>query len=161
MRYLALLSVLALLIVSTDPVMAQRERRHQPPSPEKLRERIEDLRKVKLLDVLDLQGDQIEKFFAVYNKYNNKIDAAKEKIDEKSRELQGAISGKSSDAELKRLTKELRSHMKEMGNLMDQRFDEVQPVLDATQFAQYVVFESRFREELQRMILDRVRRMRD
>jgi hypothetical protein len=154
--------LIILLIASGSSVLAQRnfDRREGPPN-KKLRQRIEDLRKVKLLDVLDLKGDQVERFFAVYNDYTDRIEKVRIKIDESSRDLQSAIVADASEAEIKKLTKQVRDHIRDMGSLIDKRFDEVQPILSSSQFAQYVVFESRFRDELQRMILDRVRRMRD
>jgi hypothetical protein len=97
----------------------------------------------------------------VYNDYTDRIEKVRIKIDESSRDLQSAIVADASEAEIKKLTKQVRDHIRDMGSLIDKRFDEVQPILSSSQFAQYVVFESRFRDELQRMILDRVRRMRD
>jgi len=152
--------LLALLMIALTPSVsfAQRDR---GPNPEKLRERISDLRKVKLLDVLDLQGEQVEKFFAVYNSFENKIESAKEAVDRSSRDLQKAIGNDASDAELQRLTKDLRDKIKGIEQLIEDRFDESRKVLTTQQYAQYVVFEARFREELQQMILDRMKRMRD
>ena len=137
--------------------MAQPEHREQK---ERLRERIDDLRKVKLLDILDLQGSQVEKFFSVYNSYEDKFHAAKEAIDKSSRALQGAIGNGESDAELAKLTAALRDRIRDLEKIIEARFDDSKSVLTVKQYAQYVVFEARFREELQRMILDRARSMR-
>lgn len=130
------------------------------PKREKMRQRIEDLRKVKLLDILDLKGDQVERFFAVYNKHQDRFHDYQVKIDGAARELQGAISRGASDAELSEKTNELRKLIRELEKTIESRFDEVKPILSAKQYAQYVVFEARFRDELQRMIMDRMKKMR-
>ena len=164
MRTLLLATLLAATASITLPIVANAQppdRRERQARQERLRERIHDLRKVKLLDLLDLEGDQVEKFFAIYNRFEDKIEEAKEGIDEAARELQGAIGNDASEGELGRLTNALRDKIRAMERLIEQRFDDSKAVLTARQYAQYVVFEARFRDELQRMILDRMRRMRD
>ena len=125
-----------------------------------MRQRIEDLRKVKLLDVLNLQGEQVENFFAIYNRNQEKFHELRQEIDSKSKALQGAIEEEASDSELMSKTKQLREAIRQLEKSIESRFDDIRSVLSTKQYAQYVVFESRFRDELQRMILDRMRRMR-
>ena len=149
-----LILTLAFASVAT-PLAAQQPNRGMP---EGMREKIEDLRKVKLLDVLDLEGDQVERFFTVYNRYSKEMHDLRLAIDKSSRKLQSAVSNDEDDATVSRQTKDLRKKIKDMGDLIDKRFEDVQPILSTQQFAQYVVFEARFRDELQRMILDRMRR---
>lgn len=157
---LTVLLIVAAAVVLPSIASAQpRDRRER--RQERLHERIQDLRKVKLLDLLDLEGEQVEKFFAIYNKYEDKISDAKKQIDDAARELQGAIGNDASEAELGKLTSDLRGKIRAMEQLIEQRFDDSKKVLTSRQYAQYVVFEARFRDELQRMILDRMRRMRD
>lgn len=156
-----MLCMMGLALFATCPTSTNAQSRERRGGEERLRERIQDLRKVKLLDVLNLEGDQVEKFFAVYNSYEDKIDEAKQGIDAAARDLQGAIGNDASEAELTKLTSALREQIRTMERLIEQRFDDSKKVLTTRQYAQYVVFEARFREELQRMILDRMRRMRD
>lgn len=127
---------------------------------EKMRQRIEDLRKVKLLDILDLKGDQVERFFAVYNRHQDRFHEQQMKIDAAARDLQGAIGRGASDAELGEKTLALRNLIRDLEKTIESRFDELKPILSTKQYAQYVVFEARFRDELQRMIMDRMKKMR-
>lgn len=164
MKPILVVSILAALVLGMIPMRssAQPRGRQEPEErQERLRERISDLRKVKLLDLLDLEGEQVERFFAVYNRFEDKIQSSKEAIDEAARDLQGAIGNDASGAELGKLTESLRSKIRAMEQLIEERFDESKKVLTTSQYAQYVVFEARFRDELQRMVLDRMRRMRD
>jgi Spy/CpxP family protein refolding chaperone len=152
---LSLLAVMpvALMVLSAAPLMSADDL----PSPEKMQQRIEDLRKVKLLDILDLKGDQVEKFFAVYNKHQKQHEKLRQDIDAKSKELQVMIEKGAQDAELSIRVEELRKLVRDMGKAMDQRFDEIKSVLSTKQYAKYVVFEARFRDELQRMIIERIK----
>lgn len=153
-------TLLTFLMVTTMPSMAQMGMGDGPQGREKMRERIEDLRKVKLLDVLDLQGDQVEKFFVIYNKHQAKFREVQDKVDNTAKELQGALGRGASDAELAEKTLELRKQIKELERVIETRFDDLKPVLTTKQYAQYVVFEARFRDELQRMIMERMKKMR-
>lgn len=157
-----ILSIIIIAILSAvgSSIGAQAQPGDGGPKREKMRQRIEDLRKVKLLDILDLKGDQVERFFAVYNKHQDRFHEFQVKIDGAARELQGAISRSASDAELTEKTNELRRLIRELEKTIESRFDDVKPILSARQYAQYVVFEARFRDELQRMIMDRMRKMR-
>ena len=161
MKRFLLFMVLSVLVLGVVPVTTPAQPSRRGERQERLRERISDLRKVKLLDLLDLEGEQVERFFAVYNRFEDKIQDAKEAIDEAARDLQGAIGNDASDADLGKLTETLRSKIRVMERLIEERFDESKKVLTTRQYAQYVVFEARFRDELQRMVLDRMRRMRD
>lgn len=136
-------------------------RRGDHPQKAEMQKKIEDLRKVKLLDVLDLQNQQVEKFFVVYNKYQKQLSDLRSQIEQQSIALQGAIGNDASEKDLSEKTASLRASIKEAEEAIENRFNEVQPILSTRQYAQYVVFEARFRDELQRMILDRMRRMRD
>lgn len=125
-----------------------------------LNKKIEDLRKVKLLEILDLQDDQVEKFFSVYNRHQKTHDKLKRELDALSAQLQEDLEQDASDAVVATKTEELRKLIRQMGDEINSRFDDVKNVLSKKQYAQYVVFEARFRDELQRKIMERVRKQR-
>lgn len=124
---------------------------------EKLRHRIEDLRKVKLIDVLNLQGDQVEKFFGAYNRLQNGVIKAKEGMDEASNELHQATTSSATESDLKSKSDLLLSKMQEFERAINARHTELRPLLSPLQYAKYLAFEARFQEELQRMILKRAK----
>lgn len=125
---------------------------------DKLRHRIEDLRKVKLLDLLNLQGDQVEKFFSAYNRLQNGVISAKEGMSEAARELHQTTTSNTSEADLKAKSDALLMKMQEFERAINARHSEVRPLLSPLQYAKYLAFEARFQEELQRMILQRARK---
>ena len=162
-----LITTLAVLVIACFGIQdvaaqyRQRKSRREAPNKAEMQKKIEDLRKVKLLDLLDLQGDQVEKFFTVYNRYQKDMSTLRRQIEEAAIELQGALGNDASDQELDKLTKQLRVKITSLEKAIEGRFDDVRPILSAKQYAQYVVFEARFRDELQRMLLERMRRMRN
>jgi phosphotransacetylase len=116
---------------------------------------------MKLLEVLDLKDDQVEKFFAVYNKHTKRILDLREKVLDDAKELQSMIQKGAPDADLVSATASLRNTIKELGQEFDARFESVKPTLKLNQFAKYVVFEARFQDELQKMVMKRLRKQRD
>jgi hypothetical protein len=170
MRTLILLFIGALTLITTSPLTSAqqggRERRRPPIfddiEPGKMRQRIEDLRKLKLMDILSLEGEQVEKFFGTYNPLQKAVYEAKEAMDAASKALWEATERKAVAADLTPLTNDLLAKMKTLEQAVHARHDGVRKVLTPEQFARYLAFEARFRDELDRMILKRVRdRMRN
>ncbi|NQW29403.1 MAG: hypothetical protein HQ472_02685 [Ignavibacteria bacterium] len=125
------------------------------------RQRIEDLRRVLILDVLNLQGDQVQTFFAVYAKAQEKVLTSKENLMEATTRLKVAIEQKVSDSELQVLTTEVLEKTKAFEDAVHSRITNIRSILNVQQLAKYVVFETNFQEELQKKILQRVRPQQD
>lgn len=155
------ISMITLLLCLASPLAAQKWMDDGESYQDRMREKVEDLRKMKLLEVLDLKDDQVEKFFAAYNKHTKRILDLREKVQEDARELQSMIKKGAPDADMVSATTNLRNTMKELGQEFDARFESVKPTLKLNQFAKYVVFEARFQDELQRMVMKRLRKQRD
>lgn len=113
---------------------------------------------MKLIDLLDLQGEQVEKFFGTYNRLQHNVITAKDGMDEAARQLHETTTSSPSDADLKTKSDLLLSKMQEFERAINARHSEVRPLLSPLQYAKYLAFEARFQEELQRMILQRARK---
>lgn len=149
-----------ILILCSSPLMAQGWGDDGPPDRDKMRQRVEDLRKMKLLDLLDLKDDQVEKFFAVYTKHQKRILELRDAVEKSAKELQSSLKKGAPDTELAASTLEVRKQIKELEQQIEARFDAIKPVLNTKQYAIYVVFEARFYDELQKMIMERVKKNR-
>lgn len=157
--------LIALLFVSgvfvapalAQPDMFDDDRRPRGGDPAMMRQRIEDLRKLKLMDILALQGDQVEKFFAAYNPQQKATLEAKDAMDAASRAVWEATERKAPAAELDQLLVKLQSSVTALQRAVEARQEAVRKVLSTEQYARYVVFEVRFRDELDKMIIKRMR----
>ena len=145
-------------VLASLSVVAQGWGDDKPFDRDKMRQRVEDVRKMKLLDLLDLKDDQVEKFFAAYTKHQKRILELRDEVEKSAKDLQAQLKKGASDAELIASTTEVRKLIKEVEQQIEARFDAVKPVLTTKQYAIYVVFEARFYDELQKMIVERVRR---
>jgi len=151
-KFWFLLAAVVCVVGAAPSLQAQRK------GMEKLRHRIEDLRKVKLIDLLNLQGDQVEKFFGTYNRLQNAVVTSKAGMDDAAQDLHQATMSSASDSEVKTKTDALLARMQEFERAINTRHSELRPILSPLQYARYLAFEARFQEELQRMILQRARK---
>lgn len=145
-----------LVAMNVAPIMAQGMRHEKS-----MRKKIEDLRKIKLLEILELEGNQVEKFFAVYNKHQRNIENLREQVNRSTSEVQGMLDSDESEAKVTQKVDEIRKQIRDLSKEIDVTFDEAKAVLTARQYAQYVVFEARFRDELERKIFERIKRKRE
>lgn len=158
------ISLITALICLANPLMAQVAQdwlNDRGFDRDRMRGRVEDLRKMKLLEVLDLKDEQVEKFFAAYNKHTKRILNLREKVQEDAEELQSMVRKGAPDADLMTASTNLRNTMKALAQEYDDRFESVKPTLKLNQYAKYIVFEARFYDELQKMVMKRLRKNRD
>jgi Spy/CpxP family protein refolding chaperone len=150
--------MVALLSMAT--VFAQDDDFDGPPPREKMMQKIEDLRKMKLLDLLNLQGDQVEKFFSVYNRSQGAVISAKKDLDRKAVDLREATESGADESVLKGKTDAVLAAMKSFEEAINKRHADVKSLLSVRQYATYIAFEARFQEELTRLIMQRARKPR-
>ncbi|MBK7032136.1 MAG: hypothetical protein KA339_06605 [Candidatus Kapabacteria bacterium] len=152
--------VLTLVMLGMTTVVAQDDDFDGPPPREKMMQKIEDLRKMRLLDVLNLQGDQVEKFFSAYNRYQGAVINAKKDLDRKAIDLREATESGADESVLKGKTDAVLAAMKVFEEAINKRHAEVKSLLNVRQYATYIAFEARFQEELTRLIMQRARKPR-
>lgn len=124
---------------------------------EKMRQRIEDIRKMKLIDVLNLQGEQVEKFFGTYNPLQKKVMESKDAVNSIARDLWRASEGAASEAELKSSTEKLDKALRDFEAAINARHEGAKKVLTTAQYARYLAFEALFVDQLTKMIIQQMR----
>jgi hypothetical protein len=128
--------------------------KHEPRfgPPEEVQKKIEELEKIKLMEVLNLKEDVMLKFFTRRKNYQDKFRQLEEEKDSKIDELQKAIDSEDDQA-LKKRIDEMNSLDK---NITQNRVDFINSlgdILNEQQIAKVVVFDRNFRRELRDMIL--------
>lgn len=159
LRFGILAAVFLTIVIPTVQLRAREEEDDEPQH--RVRQRIEDVRKMKLIDILDLRGEQVEKFFGSYNSLQKAVFDAKDAVNDASRTLHEALQSKAPDTDVQAKTTALLSAMKAFDTAIEKRNTTVQSLLSTTQYAKYVLFEARFVDELSKMIMKRARRFRD
>ena len=125
------------------------------PMRERLRQRVETMKIWKLTEAVGLTSEQSEKFFPLYNKHQQEMD----KIDDRRFELINRLDTlvndpKSSDQKIDEIVGQLNDIPQQMSAERSRFFKDVSSVLSERQQAKLIVFEERFRQQLQDFIRD-------
>ncbi|MGC8748924.1 MAG: Spy/CpxP family protein refolding chaperone [Candidatus Kapaibacteriota bacterium] len=121
------------------------------------KERIAEFKKMKLLEVLELDEKTSEKFLAKYNAAEKAIREKQDKLDEAILDLEYLIRKKASKEELAKQSQKVMDLQRDFANTMFEQQKEIKSVLTDEQFAKYLIFENRFRERLQQAIIQRAK----
>jgi len=148
-------SRLWLLLLVTSLLIAQPKQSDERPSAARPAERLAQLKKLKLIETLDLDERTAEKFFVRYNEGQKKINQARQSLRDAVKELEAAIRANVSETELSTKTQSATKAMQQLSNALLERLESVRPLLSPQQYAKLVVFEVRFLEGLQRTLLER------
>jgi hypothetical protein len=124
------------------------------PPPGKAFERIEQYKKIRLMEVLNLDEQTSIKFFARYNKNQELLRDLRKKQVEALGQVQALRKTKAADDEFEKIISELLSLEKELNEAKAKYVDELRQVLSSKQLAEYLVFETRFQQNLRDLLRD-------
>jgi Spy/CpxP family protein refolding chaperone len=122
----------------------------------KARQKMTAMKKVKLLEILDLDAATSDKFLAKYTLWEKKIEEQREKVMEAYDNLEKSLKNYDNKAAISKATNEVINQQNQMIKLMQESRDDIKTILTDVQFAKYVLFEHKFRSELKRMIMKRM-----
>lgn len=148
LRYLFkfyLLILTGLLLINTGELSAQ--------PAEKARERIQQVKKIKLLDVLQLDEKASEKFLSKYNYWEKQIQDKRDDLDNHYDDLESSLKRNAGKEEINQKTSEILRLRNELNNLHQEKMKAMRSVLDEIQFGKYVLFENKFMKELQSILI--------
>ncbi|OGU74481.1 MAG: hypothetical protein A3H45_10975 [Ignavibacteria bacterium RIFCSPLOWO2_02_FULL_55_14] len=128
-------------------------------------ERVEQLKKLRLMEALRLDEETSIRFFARYNEHQEELRKIGLKRSGLIDQLQLAIKGSAADADVDKLLKDILAVETLVIDARSKFLDTLRPVLTVKQIGQYVVFERNFnqdlRELMREMAQDRMQRGRN
>ncbi|GBE00544.1 hypothetical protein BMS3Abin07_02597 [bacterium BMS3Abin07] len=151
-----ILTILCLFIAGTTltaPAESARFQNH-PPSKEqreKIRKKIEVLRIWKLTEALDLDENTSSRLFPILKKYDRKRAVSQKSFITGLKELRESLKENREDNLKDIIDKLERNHM-ELERINNEERNELKTILSVKQQAQYILFQLRFKRELQRFI---------
>jgi hypothetical protein len=121
-------------------------------------DKIEELKKFKMLDVLNLSEDESFKFYSRYNTFRSQTREIEKERKKLLDEMEAIMSDKKNESELLKKLDELEK--------IDQRFSEnrknffydIKNILPLEKVVKYILFERSFQRELQNILRDVQRR---
>jgi hypothetical protein len=121
----------------------------------KAKERIKQIKMVKLLNILDLDDKTSDKFIAKYSSLDRDVENIREDIEIASDELELAIKKSEPKDEISKKVEKLIQLDDKLAGAIMEKFKQLKPILNDTQYAILVVFEHKFPRELQRILFER------
>ncbi|HTY36949.1 MAG TPA: hypothetical protein VMH23_07545 [Bacteroidota bacterium] len=151
---LRLLSLVGTLVLCAVSMAVAQDAQSQPPAPGRALERVEQYKKIRLMEVLNLDEQGSIKFFARYNKYQEQLrDIRKQQVAALG-QVQSLRKSQASDAEYNKTVDELLSLERQLNDAKSKYVEELKQVLTSKQIAEYLVFEVRFQQNLRELARD-------
>jgi hypothetical protein len=126
----------------------------QPPVQGKAAERVEQFKKIRMMEVLGLDEQSSIKFFARYNKNLAVMKDLRQQQVQALARIQSLRKSKASDAEYAKVVSDLRSLEDQVNQTKSKYIDDLKDVLTNKQLAEYLVFELRFQQNLRDLVRD-------
>lgn len=121
------------------------------------KERIAEFKKMKLLEILDLDEQTSNKFLSKYNQAEKVIGEKHEKLQEAILDLEYLLRKKAKKEDIQKQSQVVTDLQRDLMNTMFEQQKEIKTVLSEEQFAKYLIFENRFREEIQKFLIKRAK----
>ena len=147
-------SISAIVAVLTTMVVVSAAQDFATPGQGKAAERIEQFKKLRMMEILDLDEQTSIKFFARYNKNLEIMKMLRQKQVKALGRIQDLRKGKASDSEFGSVISELQALDEQINQAKSKYINELKDVLTNKQLAEYLVFELRFQQNLRDLIRD-------
>ena len=118
------------------------------------RERMETLKLVKLLEILDLNEDEADKFIGKYKSLEKAIKDKSDKLDILNDELRLALKKDANDKEIKELTDKFLVVQNEFFMATMDKLKSMQSLLNQKNYAKFLIFEMNFHKKLRNKLMD-------
>lgn len=152
---------LACLLLLPSILFAQSGRQGDAQGTDRPYERIESLRKVRLVEILELKEDQSVRFLARMNEHdNNRRTMIKERGEALDR-LERLIRNKADDSEYEKAFADVAAVDDRLTTERRSFFTGLSDILTPTQRAKMLIFERRFEKELREAMREAQRRRKD
>ncbi len=126
----------------------------EPPKQSKALERVEQFKKIRMMEVLALDEQTSIKFFARYSKHQRALQDLRRKQVQALGKVQSLRKTKAADAEYANVIQELQLLEGEGREAKLKYLEELREILSNKQIAEYLVFEMRFQQNLRDLIRD-------
>jgi len=125
-----------------------------PPVQGKAAERVEQYKKIRMMEVLGMDEQTSIRFFARYNKNLEVMKDLRKKQVEALAQIQKLRKGRASDDDYAKVITDLRSLEDQVSQTKSKYIDDLKDVLTNKQRAEYLVFELRFQQNLRELVRD-------
>ncbi len=150
-----LFCILSILSLSV-PILLSAQQFNKLEDRPRAKEKIEQLKKMRLIDILDMDEPTAEKFFTRYNQLQRKIEDAKVELQDAVSDLERSVrakAGKTGDCYRK--ADIILEKQNALNAAVADKIRAMRSLLTEEQYAKFIVFENNFAAQLQKMLLER------
>jgi hypothetical protein len=140
--------ILLLFAAVSSPGLAQE---NQPLGQGRALERVEQFKKIRLMEVLNLDEQTSIRFFTRYNKYQEILRSLRKQQLQALGQVQALRKSKAADSEYDKMVDELLKLESQINEAKSKYVDELKQVLTSKQLVEYLVFEARFQQNLREL----------
>jgi len=155
--YNHLLSCLLLSMVwLSSPLLLSAQQFNKFEDRPRAKEKIEQLKKMRLIDILDMDEPTAEKFFTRYNQLQRKIEDAKIELQDAVSDLERSVRAKAGKTgDYYRKADIILEKQNALNAAVADKIRAMRSLLTEEQYAKFIVFENNFAAQLQKMLLER------
>jgi len=124
------------------------------------REKMDLVLKWKLVEALDLNETQSERFFPLYTKLRKSREEFMRKRESLVDKLRDSLDNAADDAELKKLIEKIEKMDTDFYRERQKYRENLREILTTKQWAQYIIFETEFPRRIMRFLRERNRRFK-
>jgi hypothetical protein len=114
--------------------------------------RLEELEKLKLIEILNMNEETTLKFFARRNAHKEKMESLNDKLTDKAEKIQNMVKDNPDKAKLKIAVKDYLDLEAKMTKERADYIHSLPDILNEEQIAKVVIFERIFREQIREII---------
>jgi hypothetical protein len=146
--------LIILLLMILTPLIYTQEREDY-----KRKNKIEQLERLKMIEVLDLDEETSIRFFSRRNEHQKEIEEMEKKSSDLFYQLEKILKSGKNDTEVeqKKIISDLMDNREKIELKRKQFILSLSDILTTGQISKYVLFEKRFREELRKILLEKRR----
>lgn len=140
------LKILFLILFSYVTIFAQ------PPGREEAKKRIQMMKKMKLLEILDLNEQEADKFLIKYNAWEDKLENQDKLLEQITNDLEDAIKDGKETKTINSLTAKYIEEKIKFQKMVIDKFSDLKSILSDENYGKLIIFEERFYKELGKMM---------
>lgn len=120
-----------------------------------IKDKINQLKKIKLIDILRLDENNVDKFFARYGEQERKVEEQRLELKNSLNQLEQAIHNNAAEKEIQQLIQNIHHKDIALVNATIEKQKALKSLLDNQQYAKLIVFEHQFMTKLQKALIDK------
>ena len=143
-----------IFLIAGQTAFGRQENPQGPPMRGPAQERVEQWKKIRMMEVLKLDDETSIRFFNLYNRAQQELRDIQRKREESIRQLESLIRANATEREIEKSIQDVQGFEGKAVESRDNFHKGARSILTLKQFASYIVFENNFNRSLRELMRD-------